>query len=346
MDLVRRRLPDPDADEVRQRIALADAACARLGLTTVHDAGVPLTLAQTYRRLVDEDALHTRLYVMLAMPSPDAPPLPAPLVGHGTHRLTIRAVKLVADGALGSRGALLLEPYADEPHHHGLAVTTAEDLYRRTLVAVRAGYQPAIHAIGDAANRLVLDVFERVQQEVPGSRALRMRNEHAQILHESDIPRFGALDVIASIQSTHATSDMPWVPSRIGEARMRAGAYVWRALIDSGARLANGSDFPVEDANPMHGFHAAVTRQDGAGRPAGGWMPDQRLTRDEALRSFTLDAAYAGHLEHDLGSLRPGKLADLVVLSRDIMQIPPAEIREATSVLTMVGGRVVHADGL
>jgi predicted amidohydrolase YtcJ len=346
MSLVSRHLPLAGPDTVSERIALADATCARLGITTVHDAGVPLSVARTYRTLVDEGRLATRLYVMLAAPARDDPPLPPRLIGYGNQQLTIRAVKLVADGALGSRGAWLLEPYADEPESTGLAVTAPDELYRQTLAVARAGYQPCIHAIGDAANRHVLDVFERVQREVPGSRALRMRNEHAQILHPDDIPRFAALGVIASVQATHATSDMAWVPSRIGDARTRAGAYVWRSLLEAGARLANGSDFPVEDPNPMRGFHAAITRQDERGVPPDGWMPGQRLTRPEALRTFTLDAAYAAHLEHDLGSLRPGKLADLVVLSHDIMDVAPADILQTTVVLTMVGGRIVHRDGL
>ena len=312
----------------------------------MHDAGVSREVAQLYRAMVDADELVTRLYVMLAPPSPDGPPLPPPLIGYATHRLNVRAVKLVADGALGSRGAHLLAPYSDEPSTSGLAVTTADDLYSLTRTVAEAGYQPAVHAIGDRANREVMDVFARVQRDVPGSRALRMRNEHAQILHPDEIPRFKALDVVASMQPTHATSDMAWVPARVGDARTRQGAYVWQTLLEAGARLASGSDFPVEHPNPMFGFHAAVTRQTRDGEPPAGWMPEERLTREQALRSFTIDAAWAAHLEADLGTLRPGKLADLVVLSRDIMRIPTAEIPNTTAVLTMVGGRVVHRDGL
>lgn len=346
MGLVGRLVPPPSDATRREQIRLADAACARLGLTTVHDAGVPREVAQLYRTMVDADELVTRLYVMLAPPAPDGPPLPAPLIGYATHRLNVRAVKLVADGALGSRGAHLLAPYSDEPSTSGLAVTTADDLYSLTRTVAEAGYQPAVHAIGDRANREVMDVFARVQRDVPGSRALRMRNEHAQILHPDEIPRFKALDVVASMQPTHATSDMAWVPARVGDARTRQGAYVWQTLLEAGARLASGSDFPVEHPNPMFGFHAAVTRQTRDGEPPAGWMPEQRLTREQALRSFTIDAAWAAHLEADLGTLRPGKLADLVVLSRDIMRIPAAEIPDTTAVLTMVGGRVVHRDGL
>ncbi|MBA2353449.1 MAG: amidohydrolase family protein, partial [Acidobacteria bacterium] len=188
--------------------------------------------------------------------------------------------------------------------------------------------------------------FEQLQREVPGSRALRMRDEHAQILRTADLPRFAALDVIASMQTTHATSDMPWVATRIGEARTRSGAYVWRALLASGARLANGSDFPVEAPNPMLGFYAAITRQDVHGQPPGGWSSDQRLTRTEALYAVTAGAAYAAHLEQELGILRPGALADLVVLSDDIMQVAAARVLETRVVLTLRGGQVTWRDGL
>ena len=345
MGLVARHIPAPDAAARREQLRLADDLAARLGLTMVHDAGVAWPDAEMYRVAADEGRLKTRLYVMLRPPRAGET-LPPPVLGHAGHLLTVRAVKLVADGALGSRGAALHEPYSDEPGTRGLLVTPPDQLYDQALATVTAGYQPCIHAIGDRANTAVLDLFERLQREVPGSRALRMRNEHAQILRASDIPRFAALDVIASVQATHATSDMPWVAQRIGEARTRDGAYLWQALRRSGARLANGSDFPVEEPNPMLGFYASVTRQDRAGQPPGGWMPDQRLTRAEALHSFTAGAAYAAHLEQDLGILRPGALADLLVLSDDIMQVAPARILEARPLMTIRGGRVTFRDGL
>ena len=190
-----------------------------------------------------------------------------------------------------------------------------------TLEAARAGFQTCIHAIGDRGNRVAMDVFDKVAREVPAARALRQRNEHAQILDAAEIPRFKALDVIASMQPTHATSDMPWVPARIGAQRTAEGAYVWRKLLNAGARLASGSDFPVEEPNPMLGFYAAITRQAPDGQPPGGWAPDERLTREEALRTFTLDAAFAAHAESRTGSLAAGKLADLVLLSHDIMTV-------------------------
>src|SRR5262249_6331424 len=226
-----------------------------------------------------------------------------PINDFGNHHLIVRAIKIVADGALGSRGAALLEPYQDEPGNIGLLTTAPAEVYAQTLAASKAGFQTAIHAIGDRANRMVLDTFERVQREVPGSRDLRMRDEHAQILDRADIPRFAKLNVIASMQSTHATSDMPWAPARLGQERTEEGAYVWKKLMNVGALIANGSDFPVEEPNPMLGLYAAITRQDRDGHPSGGWVPDQRMSREEALKSFTINAAYAAHQENDLGSL-------------------------------------------
>jgi predicted amidohydrolase YtcJ len=198
-----------------------------------------------------------------------------------------------------------------------------------------------VHAIGDRANRMVMDTFERVQKEVPGSRALRMRNEHSQILDAAEIPRFAQLNVIASMQATHATSDLPWAPARLGPQRIEEGAYVWQKLIKSGALIANGSDFPVEEPNPMLGVYASITRQDETGHPPSGWQPDQRMSRDETLKSFTINAAFAAHAEKDLGSLAPGKLADLVVLSKDIMTVAPKEILTTTVTTTIIGGKIV-----
>ena len=217
-----------------------------------------------------------------------------------------------------------------------------EDIYAQTLAASRAGFQTCIHAIGDRGNRVAMDVFERVQGEVPGARNLRMRNEHAQILDAADVPRFAKLNVIASMQATHATSDMPWVPARIGPERTAEGAYVWQRLMKSGVVVANGSEFPVEEPNPMLGFYAAITRQDPSGQPAGGWMPEERMSREEMLKSFTWNAAYAAHAEKDLGSIEVGKLADMVLLDKDVMTVEPREILTTRVLMTVVGGEVVH----
>lgn len=344
MGLVRRNIPDPSDAQYEEQILLADRECQRLGLTTIHDAGVPERAVDAYKRLVDAGKLKTRLYVMLRMPLARLQPYFAkgPITDYGKHHLAVRAIKISADGALGSRGAALLEPYSDEPGTTGLLTTPPDDVYAMTLAAAKAGFQTCIHAIGDRANREVMDVFERVEKEVPTARALRLRNEHSQILDAAEIPRFKALDVIASIQPTHCTSDMPWAPTRIGAARTEEGAYVWRKLINAGARIAAGSDFPVEEPNPMLGFYAAITRQGVDGQPPNGWAPDQRLTREETLKSFTLDAAYAAHAEQQTGSLAAGKLADIVILSTDVMTVSPKQILDTKVWKTIVGGDVVY----
>jgi predicted amidohydrolase YtcJ len=343
-NLVSARIPAISREQLEARVLLADQELRRLGLTMVHDAGTDPETVAAYRRLIDAGRLKTRIYVMLRGSLALLRPFfdKGPVTGDGDPRLMVRAIKVVADGALGSRGAAMLEPYADEPATTGLLTTPPEEVYAQTLAASTAGFQTAIHAIGDRGNRIAMDTFERVQREVPGARALRLRIEHAQILDATEIPRFARLGIIASMQATHATSDMPWVPDRIGTARMREGAYVWQTLLESGVVLANGSDFPVEEPNPMLGVYAAITRQDPSGNPPGGWMPDQRLSREQALRSFTLSTAYAAHVERLLGSLEPGKLADVVVLSKDIMRAPAPEILGTTVRMTIIGGEVVY----
>jgi predicted amidohydrolase YtcJ len=342
MGLVSRRIPPLTPAQLEAQILLADAEMRRLGLTMVHDAGANTETVAAYKRLIDAGRLQTRLYVMLRGSLDMLRPhfAAGPIADYGNHHLAVRAIKIAADGALGSRGAALLEPYTDDPGNTGLLVTSPEEVYAQTLAASMAGFQTAVHAIGDRANRSVLDTFERVQREVPGSRALRLRVEHAQILDAVEIPRFARLNVIASMQATHATSDMPWAPTRLGNARIDEGAYLWQTLWRTGAIVANGSDFPVEQANPLLGFYASITRQDPAGRPASGWQPAQRLTRDQTLKSFTINAAFAAHAEQDLGSLTAGKLADLVVLSKDVMRVPPREILTARVTLTLVGGKI------
>jgi len=342
--LVSSKIPPVSTAQLEEQILLADRETRRLGLTMVHDAGTDSRTVDAYKRLIDGGRLKTRLYVMLRGPLPTLQPAfdKGPIVDYNNHRLAVRAIKVVADGALGSRGAAMLEPYSDEPGTTGLLTTPPDEVYKQTLAASKAGFQTAIHAIGDRANRLVMDIFERVQREVPGSRALRMRNEHAQILDRAEIPRFASLNVIPSMQPTHATSDMPWVPDRIGRDRMEEGAYIWGTLMKAGATIASGSDFPVELANPMLGFYAAVTRQDAAGQPASGWMPGERMSREEALISFTRNAAFAAHAETQLGTLEAGKLADLVVLSKDIMRVPSSEILTTRVRMTMVGGEIVY----
>ncbi len=342
--LVANKIPPVSPQQLEEQILLADGEARSLGLTAVHDAGTDPATVAAYRRLIDAGRLKTRLYVMLRGPLSMLEPefKKGPIINYANHHLSVRAIKIGADGALGSRGAALLEPYGDEPSTSGFFTTTPDDIYAQTLAATRAGFQTCIHAIGDRANRVTLDVFERVQREVPGARDLRMRIEHAQILDATDIPRFARLNVIASMQTTHATSDMPWVPARIGGERTQEGAYVWQRLMRTGVVIANGSDFPVEEPNPMLGFYAGITRQAPSGEPAGGWLPDERLSREETLKSFTWNAAYAAHAEKDLGSLEVGKLADLVILDRNVMTVEPKAILSTRVLFTITGGEVVY----
>jgi len=265
-----------------------------------------------------------------------------PLIGYGNDRLDIRSVKLYSDGALGSRGAAMLEPYADDVENRGLPFYSTDEMYTFVKKANDLGFQVGVHAIGDRGNRLVLDAFERAQGGT--SSPLRNRVEHAQIIALEDIPRFAELGVIASMQPVHATSDMNMAEDRIGPDRIKGG-YAWRRLLESGAIIASGSDFPVELAEPFHGLYAAVTRQDRAGLPTGGWYADQSLTRAEALHSFTLAAAYAAHQETRLGSLETGKWADFIVVDRDYFEIPAAEIDDIRVLETWVGGQRVYSAG-
>jgi predicted amidohydrolase YtcJ len=257
--------------------------------------------------------------------------------------LTLRGVKLYADGALGSRGAALIEPYSDDAGNMGLVVTPGPELERVARLARERGFQVAIHAIGDRGNLIALDALDGALDGEPHPE-LRFRVEHVQVARRQDLERMCRLGIIASMQPTHATSDMPWAPDRLGPARLDR-AYAWRMALRSGARLALGSDFPVERPDPLLGLYAAVTRQDLDGKPEGGWLPDQRLTRDEALRGFTLDAAWSIFLDDRVGTIEVGKRADLVVFDRDPMTVPAAEIPKARVDLTLVDGRVVYRRG-
>jgi hypothetical protein len=264
-----------------------------------------------------------------------------PETGGADGRLTVRSVKLYADGALGSRGAALLEPYGDDPANRGLLVTPPEELLEAARYALAHGFQVGTHAIGDRANRLVLDAYEKAFAERPDARDPRFRVEHAQVLDEADIPRFGRLGVLAAMQGIHCPSDRPWAPTRLGAARVAEGAYAWRKVLAGGGRILNGTDAPVEDLSPIRNFHATVTRQDATGMPPGGFDPDQKLTREEALRTMTLDAAYGSFEEAVKGSIEPGKAADLVVLSQDILSVPDEAILRTEVLATIVAGRVV-----
>ena len=332
----------PAADEAltRRKMALAAEEPLAKGITSAHDVGVSFDELDVYARLVEEGSLPLRLWVMVQEPNERLAQGLATYrtLGDGSNRLTIGGIKKFADGAMGSRGAWLLQPYADQPASTGLSTTAMSEIAETARLALEHGYQMCVHAIGDRANREVLDLYESFIREHP-DRDLRWRIEHAQQLDPTDIPRFGELGVIASMQAVHARSDGPWIGDRLGDARTASGSYVWRALLDTGAIIANGTDAPVEDVNPVPTFHASVTRR----LPDGStFHPDQRMTREEALRSYTLDAAYAAFEEDTKGSLAVGKLADVVVLSKDIMTVPDEEILEAEVDYTIVGGEVVY----
>jgi predicted amidohydrolase YtcJ len=311
------------------------------GLTGVHDMGVSQADLRRYQRLADGGRMPLRIY---ALADGDREALAdlcrAGLYTHRSGRLQMRGVKLYMDGALGSRGAALIEPYSDAPDNRGLLIIEPPALQALVDRVQGCGVQLAIHAIGDRGNREVLDAYARALATAPKDADLRWRIEHAQVIAPQDLPRLAALGVIASMQPTHATSDMPWAETRVGPQRI-VGAYAWRQLRDSGARLALGSDFPVESVDPRLGLYAAATRADEGGQPMGGWHPEEKLTAYEALRGFTLDAAWAGFMEREVGSLEPGKRADFVVLAEDPLAIEPARLRELTVRATYVDGQAV-----
>ncbi len=333
--------PERSPQENARALELAMDACLASGVTSLTDAGADLGVIGLYRREAEAGRLRTRLFVMVdGLATMRA--LGRPEVDLGGGFLTVRAVKLYADGALGSRGAALLAPYSDDLGNTGLLVTPADAILEAARYALRHGFQVATHAIGDRANRIVLDTYERALSEAPDVRDPRFRIEHAQVLDPRDIPRFGRLGVLAAMQGIHCPSDRPWAVARLGPDRIR-GAYAWRKLLASGARILNGTDAPVEDLSPIRNFHATVTRQDASGRPPGGFDPGQKLTRAEALRSMTLDAAFGSFAEQVQGSIEPGKRADLVVLSQDMLAVPDEALLATEVVATIVDGKPLYA---
>lgn len=347
--LVSSIVPKPDRATKWRALQKAVQHCRAFGITTVHDAGVDDETIELYKQLIDKEKFNFRVYAMLAtgrfddFNNADDFLKEKPIIGYGDDQLTVRSVKVVADGALGSRGAALFQPYSDEPGNKGFLIN---DLATMTMIANRAlkqGYQVATHAIGDLANNAVLTAYASALKQ-NRNKSHRFRIEHAQVMRRSDIEWMGKQGIIASIQSTHATSDMPWAERRLGAERVQ-GAYAWRSMLDKDVRITNGSDFPVENANPLWGFYAAVTRQNHEGKPDGGWRAAQVLTREEALKSFTLDGAYAGFEEDIKGSIEVGKWADLVILTKNIMTVPPEEILKTKVLMTLVGGTAAYRLG-
>jgi len=340
MRYVSSQIPRPTLEEQKITLETAMNTLVDYGITSVHDAGVDSQTIRAYKELVEIAPLKIRVNAMLSA----SDPLYQDRLKEGFYRssddtFVMHSVKIVADGALGSRGAAMIESYSDDHGNHGLLRYDDERLEFLMRAAMNTGFQVATHAIGDGANSVTLDNYERLIAET-NSRSRRHRIEHAQILRYEDIAKFAELGVIPSMQATHATSDKNMAEDRIGGIRIQ-GAYAWRKLIEAGALIANGSDFPVESPNPFWGLHAAVTRQDRNANPPGGWFPEERMTLTEAFASFTLDAAYAGHQEDIIGSLEVGKKADFVLLDRDLFSIPVDEIWEVQALETWVNGEKV-----
>ena len=351
-------LPEPSDEERTEAIERAVQECIRLGLTEVHDMGTDLGGIEIYKKLIQAGRFPFRVYAAIGGERSEKGRMSfgglgetwdyylknGPEIGGYDGRLTVRALKLYADGALGSRGAALIEPYSDDAPNRGLTLTSTDVLKNAAMQALQHGFQLCVHAIGDRGNNIVLGVYEDALKSSPKSKDARFRVEHAQVLDQADIPRFHQLGVLPVMQPTHCTSDMYWAENRLGPVRVN-GAYAWRSLLDAGSIVPSGSDFPVESPNPLWGFYAAITRQDHAGWPEGGWHPEQRMSRIEALKSFTIWAAFASFEEKTKGSIEPGKLADLVVLSDDIMTIEPRKILDTTVELNIIAGEVVSSVG-
>jgi predicted amidohydrolase YtcJ len=326
---------------LQKEIDLAAQEAVSKGITSFQDAGTDASGIERFRKRAEAGTLPLRLWVMLREPTRelaiDAPKVR--MLGAGDDHLTVRAIKHQIDGALGTRGALLLAPYSDLPSTSGQPTNDPKDLEAQAAIAIANGYQLCIHAIGDGGNRIVLDLYEKIFKANPAVKDPRWRVEHAQHIDPADIPRFGKLGVIASMQAVHATSDGPMVLPRLGEKRAREGAYVWQSLMKSGAHVSQGTDAPVEDVNPIENFYAAVTRKMKNGQP---FYPEQKLSRMEALRSYTVENAYAAFEENLKGQLKVGMLGDVTVFSKDIMTVPEDEILKTEIAYTVVGGKIAY----
>lgn len=341
--LISKYIPENTEESNAQALGLAMDACARNGITGFHDAGASATNIELFKKFKAEGKLKSRLYVMITgfdraliqswyKKGPEIDP----------RGVTIRAIKLNCDGALGTRGAWLLQPYSDRPDVSGMPTLPMDTVAKTSRDGLKYGFQVCSHAIGDRANQEVLNRYEAAFKENPeGAKDHRFRIEHAQHLAPEDIPRFGKLGVIAAMQAIHLSSDRPWAIERLGEKRIKEGAYMWQSLLKSGAKVINGSDVPVEPIDPIASFYASVTRMTLKGEPAGGYEPEEKMTREQALRSYTLDAAFGAFEENIKGSIETGKLADFTVFSQDIMKVPDNELLNTKIQMTVVGGKKV-----
>ena len=344
MNLVSAVIPAPNQSEIAAALDAVSSHLLSLGITSTHDAGTTAAEHQLYRQMADSGEMPVRVYGMISSTEPSLEQILA--AGHSEDKYQLysaRSIKIYTDGALGSRGAAMLEPYSDRPGHRGLLLTSAAQLRKLFKLATEADFQVAIHAIGDKGNRIALDEIEHAYATV-GGRHLRHRIEHSQVVAIDDIPRFKSLDVIPSMQPTHATSDMNMAEIRIGRERLK-GAYAWRTFLDQGSIVVSGSDYPVELANPFDGIHAAVTRQNKANQPEGGWLPEEAMTIEEAMRSFSIDAAWGAHQEDSLGGLTKGKWADFIVIDQDIYSIPAEDIWKTQVLETWLAGKLVYTKG-
>ncbi len=344
MDLIKDKIPKNDMDRDAKALELALQACLRNGYTSFHDAETNRSSLEVFYKFRNEGKLSVRLYAMLSSKDKD---LIREWFKRGPdidkeNRLTVRAVKVYGDGALGSRGAWLLEPYSDRPDHYGMATVSMDSVLQIARVGLKSGFQVCTHAIGDRANREILDIYEQALMERGSAPNPRFRIEHAQHLHPDDIKRFGKLGVIPALQAIHMSSDRPWAIDRLGEKRIREGAYMWQSLLKSGAFIVNGTDAPVEPLNPIPSFYASITRKTLQGTPEGGYEPNEKMTREQALRSFTLDAAYGAFEENVKGTIEEGKLADFTVFSRDIMTVHEDSVLSTSVVMTIVGGQISY----
>lgn len=346
MALIKSHIPEQTEERNLQVARLAMQECLENGITSLHDAGQSEDIIALYKKLAADSQLKTRLYVMLS--SQDSSLLEkyfknGPEIDLYHQFLTVRSIKLYADGALGSRGAWLLNEYTDMPGEYGDETTPVERIYEVAVRALQSGLQVCTHAIGDRANREVLDQYEKAFQQVPDqAAAARFRIEHAQHLSAQDIPRFAQLGVIPAMQAIHMSSDRPWAIDRLGQARIEEGAYVWRKLLASGAIVVNGTDAPVEPINPIASFYASVTRKTLQGTPEGGYEASQKMTREEALKSYTLFPAFSAFEEDIKGTIAPGKLADFTVFSQDLIQVPEDQLLDTQVDMTLVGGKILY----
>ena len=346
MALITKHIPAADPAVDRRAMELAIQECLENGITSFHDAGALANQIKLAKDFLKEEKLRLRLWMMLS--SRDTTLLnnwyaKGPEIGLGDNFLTIRAIKIHADGALGSRGAWLLEEYEDRPAHFGHETKPMAFVYDVAKKGLKHGFQVCTHAIGDRTNREVLDMYEKAFKENPeAAKDVRFRIEHAQHLSLEDIPRFGQLGVIPAMQAIHMSSDRPWAIDRLGEKRIVDGAYVWQKLLQSGAIIVNGTDAPVEPINPIASFYASVSRKTLKGEPEEGYEPDQKMTRDQALRSYTLHAAYGAFEENIKGSIEVGKVADFTVYSQDLMQVSEEEILNTKIDMTIVNGKVAY----